>query len=131
MTSFFDEIDGAAQAAVAGIFGDVVKIKPFRKGGNYGGAIDPDRPVVEFIGTLSTAPKTGTIDYQTTDRNGPVTSVAPAELWVDRANVALIGYLPQKDDKIEVAGTDGSFSNYTVAAVDHQDHGDLRILLMK
>lgn len=131
MSSLFDQIDATAQAALTSVFGDDIRIVPVQVRGNYGGSSDAARSPVSIKATFSSAPKAGALDYPNTSRDGAPGVLALAELWIDRAQAAAIGYLPTRNDKIEISGSAEHRGTYTVAHVEPGDHGDLRVILVK
>lgn len=129
MPSLFDELESTSQAAITTVFGDGIRIRPMKEAGNYGGGPDPDRAVVETVGTIGSAPNTGKLDYPGTRADGADAALAPSEIWLDRAAVAAIGYALKRGDQIETIST--PVRKFVIASADPGEHGDLRIVLTK
>lgn len=129
MPSLFDEIESASQAAITTVFGDGIRIRPMKAAGNYGGGADPDRPVVETVGTIGTAPNTAEADYPGTRSDGAPAALSPSEIWLDRAVVAAIPYDLKRGDVIETISS--PVRRFVVATAERGDNGDMRIVLAK
>lgn len=129
MPSPFDEFDAAMQADIGAIFGEGIRIIPQAGDGNYTSGPDPDRPTREGVRAgVARAPKSTKAEYRGTERSGAQVASAPAEVWIDRASYAALGYRVRRADIIEL--TDETPAHrYTVAAVNDGDGGDVQIIL--
>jgi hypothetical protein len=129
MPSPFDAIDAAMQAAIDHRFGEGIRIVPMVGDTNYSGGPDPARPVRDGVrATVARAPKAGATDYSGSQRNGASFAAMPAELWIDRAAYAAVGYKITRGDEI-VLTDDAGAPSFTVASVHEGDNGDVAIIL--
>lgn len=128
MPSPFDAIDAAMQAVIDRQFGEGIRVIP-QIGDQYTKTPDPERPAVEGLrATVARAPQARPTDFNGTARNGAPVSSSPAELWIDRAAYAAIGYPLRRGDIIELTD-DPTAPRYTVGAVNPGDGGDVQIIL--
>lgn len=128
MPSPFDEIDAAMQADIDALFGEGIRIRP-QAGDEYTRGADPDRPVAEGVrATVARAPQAKKTDFRGTASNGVPVTTAPAEIWIDRAAYAALGYAIRGGDFIELTDDPG-VPRFTVAAVHPGDGGDVQIIL--
>lgn len=131
MPSPFDAIDAAAQAAVDRLFGEGIRVIPRSGDGNYAGAPDAARPVREGVrATVARAAGAKATDYSGSQRNGSAVASMPAEIWIDAAAYAGLGYEIKRGDWIEL--TDDILASpprFHVAAVHRGDNGDAQIIL--
>ncbi|UYZ08560.1 hypothetical protein CFBP5507_06040 [Agrobacterium salinitolerans] len=128
MPSPFDEFDAAMQADVDALFGEGIKIIP-RAGDEYTSAPDPERPSQEGIrATVARAPGSKPATYRGSQRTSADIHSSPAEIWIDRAAYAALGYELRRGDIIELTDDDPA-TRYTVGSVGRGDGGDVRIIL--
>lgn len=127
MPSPFDAIDAATQAAMDGVFGEGITVRPMAGGDqNYGRAPDPDRPVRENVRVIiSHAPKAGGADFASSERNGALVAQQPSELWFGALAYAALGYPLKRGDVIELE--DGA--KFTVAPMPPTDQGDVQLII--
>lgn len=129
MPSLFDEIDAGMQSVVDAVFGEGIRVEPQAGDGNYSAGADPARPVRENVRAIvGRAPIAKGVDYSGTTRNGPPVATSPAEVWLDRAAYAALGYAITRGDRIVLTGEAGA-PCFTVASALPGDNGDVRIIL--
>lgn len=128
MPSPFDAIDAAMQADIDRLFGEGINVRP-QAGDQYAGIPDPARPAIEGVrATVARSAQAKRTDFSGTGRAGVPVATAPAEIWIDRAAYAALGYRIRRGDLIEMA-EDIPVTKHTVAAVNDGDHGDVQIIL--
>ncbi|MBN9033698.1 MAG: hypothetical protein BGO05_05435 [Rhizobiales bacterium 63-7] len=128
MPSPFDDIDAAMQADIDRLFGEGISIIP-QLGDEYTRIPDPDRPVKSGIrATIARAATGGATDYRGSARDGASLSASTAEMWIDRAAYAALGYRLVRGDIVELSDETPP-PRFVVAAVNDGDGGDVQVIL--
>jgi len=129
MSSPFSEIDASSQAVMISKFGEDIRITP-RLVGNYSVATDPGRATKTVKGIPSFLP--GAADMKGQRAGGDLVGasriqISEAEVWLDAAGVASLGYELRKGDLVELLDKPGS-PTFSIARAD--DHGDGALTLI-
>lgn len=104
MGSPFDELMAGVDATVTATFGELVVLTP-RVMGNYGVAVDPDRPEKSPTAIVSISPVAGDLLGTNTRggmSRGRTTGEAKSSVWIGKAEAAALGYDILAGDQIEL-----------------------------
>ena len=126
MASPFDAIDARAQTVVTAQFGEALFFRPMA-GGQYAQSPDPERQPMAGRGVPSRAAETkDTYPFSHSRLHTHPTVLAPAEIWIDAAQVAALGYALRRGDGVDLID-DGL--SYLISAVLPGDEGDAHLLI--
>lgn len=130
----FAALDDAASAAVQAAFGIAARIIPYRAATSYSeGGPDPERPPVDLVCIMSSAPVAPRIGG---DNLGGITTGSgklagqDLVLWITPADVRSIRWEIRKNDRVVLPNVDERYpAQFKIAAVRPTDMGDLELVL--
>lgn len=126
-------IAAAAFEAVAGTFGETVRIEPMVSSEYIEAAPDPDRATALSRSVVSFTPTTDGLDGRRSGSNMQgVTQVAhrAATLWITPADYAAIGYDLRSGDRVVLVERPGTPGYRVARAPVWSDRGDVTVYLI-
>lgn len=131
MGSPFEAAMAAADAVIGATFGEPIRVTPRVKATNKPPQPDPSRAVRTVRGTFTRAPAVDRLQgVRTGTQLQGMSRVAGAEtaVWLEAAQLALLGYMPAAGDLVTLTGRAGAPS-YAVATAPPDDLGGVTLTL--
>ena len=133
MTSFFDDLEAAASAAIGDTFGEVALHTP-RVSTQYAErSDDPDRAACSVRGVFSAGQADDRLKGQGRGSDFVGTTMVSsmsAEFWVAAEDVGAMASKPAVGDAITLTNRPGS-PIYAISRIDETDRGDLSFILVR
>lgn len=135
MSSPFDDLMAAADAAVLGSYGETegATLTPRLRSEYSAGAADPERDEMTVTGVYSAGPSEGQMRGSNTGSEmvgAARFSTTAAEFWMTAAQVAAIPYEISTGDLLTMDGQPGA-PRFTVSSTQRTDLGDLNLILVR